>query len=193
MCLISLTECLQQSNFLSLRTSVFQQISLARNILYPNSCYHISNCKVNLFINISYRNFSYKIRLSTPAPARFRTNSARFCTKRKGARGGCGGGRGACGWGLLEAVVNSGRRCLFLPAKMCSKMLRRCLAGAFCAGRCWQGFGAAASFCQISLNTALRWYFPGGRGGFFAGCAAAWQNKCGCTVRRFGRGNPSCR
>ena len=81
MCLISLTECLQQSNFLSLRTSVFQQISLARNILYPNSCYHISNCKVNLFINISYRNFSYKIRLSTPAPARFRTKPPANCAK----------------------------------------------------------------------------------------------------------------
>ena len=109
------------------------------------------------------------------------------------AKGWLWGWRGACGWWLLDAAVNSGRRCLFLPAKMCSKMLRRCLAGAFCAGRCWQGFGAAASFCQISLSTALRWYFLGGRGGFFAGCAAAWQNKCGCTVRRFVQGNPSCR
>ena len=126
-------------------------------------------------------------------PLRFAQNRADFVRNASGTRGGCGGGRGACGWGRLEAVVNSGRRCLFLPAKMCSKMLRRCLAGAFCAGRCWQGFGAAASFCQISLNTALRWYFLGGRGGFFAGCAAAWQNKCGCTVRRFVRGNPSCR
>ena len=122
----------------------------------------------------------------------FAQNRADFVRNASGQGGGCGGRRGACGWGLLEAVVNSGRRCLFLPAKMCSKMLRRCLAGAFCAGRCWQGFGAAASFCQISLNTALRWYFLGGRGGFFAGCAAAWQNKCVCTVRRFAQGNPSC-
>lgn len=125
-------------------------------------------------------------------PLRFAQNRADFVRNASG-QGWLWGGRGACGWGLLDIMVNSGRRCLFLPAKMCSKMLRRCLAGAFCAGRCWQGFGAAASFCQISLNTALRWYFPGGRGGFFAGCAAAWQNKCGCTVRRFGRGNPSCR